>query len=74
MHYKVIDRTEFSEDHGEYLAYGLLAEGEAPGVSHVKIAINDISTDKQEVEKMAHLFETHQLSYLHFQDAVEDML
>lgn len=64
--YQVVPEETSHPNIGKYHTYGIQI---IPPES-----IHDISTDKTIVERMANLFTEHQLSPIHFRDAVEDML
>ncbi len=63
-----------SPDLGYYESYGVLAEVKNRSEWVQADMIHDISTDLAVAGKMAELFTEHQLAFIHFKDAVEDML
>ena len=64
MKYNVIVRTH-SLDGQSYTAYGIHYED---------MVVEDISLNRQAVEDLAALFNLHELSPVHFHDAIDDFL
>ena len=73
-HYTVVHQTRFSEDHGEYHTYGLVAKQMSSDGRHIKAEIGDITTNLTAAEALAGRFNSGELSMIHFRDAVEDWL
>ena len=67
--YEVMESICTDEDNGEYVAYGVVAhEGAA------KIVIENISTDRVEVEKLVADLNTYGLSVYHLNEYIHDWL
>ena len=73
-HYVVISRIGFFEDYGEYRTYGLLATQKVREGWHINAEIHDITTDLNAALDIAHAFNHHGLSMVHFNEAIEDWL
>jgi len=58
-----------SKDLGEYRTYGISVNG-----LYFSETLHDVSLHKAVIARMTYLFNKHQLSPIHFKDAVEDML
>lgn len=72
--YHAISEICSHPDYGEYISYGIQAFQQEHGRLHLIAMIHDISTKSSFVEELAHFFTLHQLSPLHFQEAVEDSI
>lgn len=68
-HYCVLPEICYDVDIGEYHTYGITVT--SPNYTKT---IHDISIYEETVVQMVNLFVKYQLSPIHFQDAVEDML
>ncbi|MCL2415625.1 MAG: DUF6514 family protein [Defluviitaleaceae bacterium] len=74
VRYSVMPGFGFLEDFGEYRTYGL--KGEAFSGKNLKATrvINDVTQDPMRISAMAELFERRQLSLIHLEDVVIDMI
>lgn len=61
--YWVVRKICEDEENGSYTSYGIATDG---------YVIEDISTDREMVEKLVHLCNTYELSKVHLMDVVED--
>lgn len=74
--YQVISslQPDPEESGGSYLSFGiqLTLNGSDPAL--IVDCVEDISLDREKVEKIAAKFNRYQLSPLHFRDTISDML
>ena len=68
-HYSTVSQQLYSADLGLYHTYGIKVEGYMQ-----TYILSDVSLRREAAEQMVSLFNRYQLSPLHLQDAVEDML
>ena len=67
--YYVISEKAYQTDAGEYLTHSIKVTG-----SNYIDVLHDISVYEDQVSQMTELFNLYQLSPVHLQDAVENML
>jgi len=74
--YSAVEENGENDDVGKYVTYGIcgkLVEIDT-GKCIESEMVHDVSTKRRLVEKWAALFEMHQLSLIHFREAVEDRI
>lgn len=68
-HYQVISENWMHIDLGEYATYSIQVTGDGSTEK-----LHDVSVSKETVDWMVELFNKYQLSPIHLQNAVEDLL
>ena len=64
--------SQVNSDAEDYFTYGLQCMGDCKGVWVQMDVIEDVSPSRDSVLRLADQFNSHQLSHLHFRDAVQD--
>ncbi|MBQ9247610.1 MAG: hypothetical protein IJ171_03375 [Ruminococcus sp.] len=70
MHYRIFAETKFLEDCGYYRTYGI----SAVICGQTAYTIEDISLDKDKIERLTAKFNEEGLEPQHFEQAVEEFL
>lgn len=68
--YTAVCEKLYSDELGEYESYGI----EIRKNGELVCRVSDISTDKDELERLAELCEREELSPIHIYDVIEDFL
>lgn len=73
-HYQAVRESRHDPDLGQYLTYGLRAQRKTgSGWEEIEL-IHDVTTHFGFAKRLSELFNRHQLSPIHFRDAVEDII
>ena len=72
IQYIMIPRIRYAREIGTYASYDIAAYNSfARGIVAI---VPDVSTDRNTVLHIVELFNRHQLSYIHLEEAINDML
>ena len=68
--YRAVSESLFCEEVGSYVSYGIELTRDGKIIDHV----SDVTRDERMAHSLAALFNLHQLSPIHFHDAIDDFL
>lgn len=72
--YQLFWETCSATELGLYSTYGIQVAQKTAIARKIEKSIHDVSTLRERVERSAYLFTKHQLSPIHLEEAIDDML